>query len=259
MESDKDHAIHESSHAVLGWYLGAKICSVTISGPKLESRGGTPWHCIFEHPGMVPLERLSSTDINLRLMTNLAPFALRQDRNLYGDLADVFEAMNFLAWYRRPGHRAMAEKAAELLGGINPEEPSDTEEFFSRHGWKAEKFCEQFAGPVKDLLADKNISNCIERLADKLVEKGRLTGFETAQFLEKTWKGPLPEKIKPAQEHPAGVSSSSPENAVESVRGLIKMALGILQGVDDFDAVEEPMRAVLQCLFQFEELSARNG
>ena len=101
--------------------------------------------------------------------------------------------------------------------------------------------------------------SAIQALADQLLDRGRLTGYEAALLLEKIWEGPLPEKVKPANKHAAGLNAESLVNTIAAADRLFRIALEILhnynpQNDDEEKFIEKAVGQTLKsALFQVDE------
>jgi hypothetical protein len=118
----------------------------------------------------------------------------------------------------------------------------------------------EFGELATDLLREPNSLKRIEALADEVVRKGRLSGYEAVRILERTWGNPLPERARPATEHYATPTGSSPENALEFCGRLCRLAYEILNEVHEVDwRVESVKKTVLQNILQLEEIHPTGG
>lgn len=254
MDEDRKSARHEAAHAFAGWSCGARLNSVTIGGPVAENTPKderSPCYCNLSHPGMVALHRLSEEDILLRLCVSLAPYAfhmIQGEEPGIGARLDIINFLKFVVWGRGNGTEiGRICKAAESILERNPD---DLEK-------QADEFFEEFGELALQLLHEPGSIDRIEVLAEEILRKTRLSGFEAATILERV--GNLrPEKAKPAQEHSCGLSGTSPANALEAVGRLLRMCLDILSDapVLEDQLCEESRKIILQALFHLGELTS---
>jgi len=108
MEFDDDEKIvtlHESAHAVAAWLMGATIHDVTISGPISEKESPnkrTPFFCKFQLPSTLSSSRITSEDINRRLVIDFAPCVVSEEIfGKPGSINDIVDLIKFLTWANR--------------------------------------------------------------------------------------------------------------------------------------------------------------
>jgi hypothetical protein len=230
MKKSAKHAIHEAAHAIYAWYHGGKIRDLSIIGPVKERR--TPYFCEVQAPAMLPLDELMSSDIVFRIGINLASFAAV--KKIYGDLeygeyADVNESIRFLTWNQKD------EKITELYDSAI----QSIDHYPQDYKKKAEYFYNENKILVESFIESPQIMEAIKRLADKLLNRGRLSGFETVRFIEKGWQGDFPVSAKPAKDHPTGVQPQSYEATVAAASRLCRMSLEILHDYRPENEMEE--------------------
>lgn len=254
---DRDHAIHESGHAVFAWHGGALLHVATIIGPLHENiteDRQTPYYCEARYPAILASDngRVNAESVVLKTNVALAPYVVEEKitgKKLSNGSSDILDVIDSLTWNYQNSEVNNLVKSARCAIKENPG---------NRTGC-AKQFYEAVNGPVKQCLDDPRIMQAIEKLADLLLNRGRLTGFEAASFLESVWPGRLPEKAKPADQHSSGLTSSSPGDAIIAAARLLRMAHAILNGVypkndEEENKLERAIRAILGSIFQIEEI-----
>lgn len=249
-------SLHESSHAVIGWSLGLTINKVTIEGSTVNpDDSDSPYVCSFAAGPIMANAKLARDEIFANVDMKLASAAIEQKKigsPYYPGLNDSFEAIHFLTFGGDPDVCEIMKSALEIL-----ERPNDKNwlgralEFYNAHGARVQK-----------LLDDPEISKAVDRLANYLMRRKTVTGYEAVRAIEKGWTGPLPEKAKPADKHPTefkGVTSIGVENSVSTVKRLAKASLKILRECRPENSREEKIlesacRQILGVIFIFHGL-----
>jgi hypothetical protein len=102
----------------------------------------------------------------------------------------------------------------------------------------------------------------IENLADELMRKERLSGYEAVRLLEHVCGSPLPERARPAAEHYCPPVGYNRESALESSLRLLRMILQILSEGDitgEDVSLERAREIILESIFLLSEISAGGG
>lgn len=236
MMKDAETAEHEASHALMAWISGARLISLSISGPVAE-RG------YYAFCKSAPDFNKDHESRAMALMCeSLAPGVVdeyRAGKLSGGSLNDVLELMKELS---HGGGDAfdMAMTAGNLLRQY-PDDP-----------WQAAaEFLKKYSEPVKEILSQPESQAAFKALAEKLKKQKRLSGYEAALCLEKSWPGALPDGVLPAGGHMTDlVKSTSPEDELQAARRLVRVAF---EGLTGFESLEKPAEIVLQALFQLSE------
>ena len=244
-------AVHEASHGFICWHSGGVIEQVTIVGPTKDQ---SPYHCRFKHRSalLVALDEFTVEDVFIRIMLDLAPAAVEVGmlgKPSYGALLHIRQAMDFLAW-KNPEIRKISDRAREIQ-----ENSKDWEE-------AAKQFFNEFGDPVKELVNTPQALKAIDGLAELLLERDKLTGFEAVICLEKSWREPLPEKALSAEKHSSGVGEQGLKSRIKSAARLNRMAMEILQDHRPKNEIEEEIlekaiERTLGSIFSLEELNVR--
>jgi|GEM_PF-4507483 len=229
-------ARHEAAHAVAAWRTGAVIQNVTISGPMNGHK--TPNYCAITYP---KAQDLDIRDMLAALMCDLAGACIEPNpANIsYAGLNDVYQFMRFVTW-GGPITGLIAENARALM-----EKNADS--------WErsAQEFFNQYRPMAADAVTDDPGRFAVDKLSRLLLTRGRLTGFETVSYLEKTWPDDPPPAALPAQKHPTGLrAGTSPKDAIEGAKRLCRIAFNILS--EHGEACEDAAKVVLNALFQLE-------
>ena len=248
----KDASEHEACHALTAWVHGGRLSLVTVGGPLKELSDGqqTCAYCDYTDP---------TYNKRSRFLTMAAPLALRRNVEAFSDLNDIWQFMKEL----RPEnleHKEMAAAAWDLVSSDMLDPPSSAEDFRDRYQKPILEFYERFKELAEGFMDDENVQRCIFLLAQEINEKKCLSGYEVAEILERNWEGELPEKVLPKEKH--NTNQTNPRSAEEAkitALALVSLAFDILRGHSDSDEVQRPLRAILQCLFQFRECSAKNS
>ena len=257
---DYQHALHESSHAVPAWFEGVKLHQLTIVGPihvDISEDRQTPYYCEARYPAIVAFDNdgINAENVFLRINSILAPHVVAEKltgEKLSGGFYDILEAIDLLTWnYQNSEVNNLVESARRAVD----ENPNNRKAC-------AIQFYNENNGPVKKCLDDPKMMKAIQKLADFLLKRGRLTGYEVVHFLENVWEGDLPKKARPAGEHSAGVKTQSLENTISAALRLHKMALEILhefrpQNEEEEEVIDKAIRQTLNWVFNLEGLMHR--
>lgn len=232
MKTELDTARHEAAHAFSAWATGCRLAYLTISGPMLDYCGAHAYSR-QKYPLLnTEADHLYIDDIRARAVAHLAPAAI----GAVHPWPDVYGLMKVLTW-GTPEGREMAKSAADLLEQF-PHDPESA----------AKAFYDRFKADTLAVVDNDPAKKAIDELSKELAGKGRMSGFDVAHFIEKTWAGPLPEKVLPAGDHLTSLDSKTATDAdnLQSARRLIKMAFDIIPLVD---ATESARESVLQAIF----------
>lgn len=250
MEERNSEAYHEAAHAFVGWYYGLKILAVTIEGPIKEeavmNRTGTPCYCDFSGVPLASFFRFTSENLFIRLKLKLAGSIIEkkmEGKISDGGLIDIYKTMRLLYW-QDPEMQTLAEDARMIITENSDDWKTSAMLFYKKH-----------CGFMEDFLADPKKEAAIETVASELVKRGRISGFDAACLFEKSWGYPLPEKARPAREHPTLNEKTTPENGFAHAFGLVKTALRVLRNYDENEKFERAIKAVMNCFFVLCEIS----
>lgn len=243
-EFRRQFAIHESYHALAGWYCGNKLQFMTVTGPireNLPPEKRTPYYTIMNgHPALAATERPSHADVEHKLMVNLAPGVIDMDaegRLSYSTALDVLEIMKILAW-EDPRTRLLAAEARELLEKYGDDLQAAAQSFFDSH-----------SKDLKKLFGTEQANKAILKLPGELLQ-GSLSGIQVAQIIEQAWEGPKPEHALPADQHlEVGTDRDDLEKALLAVGRLQQMAKEILEWTRPRNANEESTLEAAKDLF----------
>lgn len=228
-KDDFSTARHEAAHAVAAWHEGCRLAFVTTNGPRLDC--GAYAYARQRYP--VADDFLAIDNIQARAVVHFSPAA----NGAVHPWPDVYDFMRLLTHGTADG-REMARTAADLL-----------DQFKDDPETAARAFYEQFNADTLAVVDNEQAQAAIDKLAGLLAEKGRLSGFEVAHFLEKSWRGPRPEKVLPAADHLTSLNTQTATDAdnLQSAKRLIRMGFNLIPLNDDTESARE---AVLQAIFQ---------
>ncbi|MFZ2631628.1 MAG: hypothetical protein WA081_05430 [Desulfosalsimonadaceae bacterium] len=233
MRDESYLATHEASHAVVQWLRGCKLHLTTITGPD---RRGTPCYALATYP-RDHRNVEDGTDIASSFLAPAALFGI----GALGCENDTFEAMLHLTGGTVEA-RAMSRVAADLLDKYPDSWEAAARAFFEKFGYVA-----------RDLIESEPAKKAINRLAGLLAERGSLSGYEVASFLESNWPGPLPERVIPAGEHSLSLDlkKSSDSDNLMAAKRLLKMSFETIPLTDETEPARE---ALLNAIFQISEV-----
>lgn len=184
-------AIHESGHALIGWYHGLTLHSVSIQAGQLDRE--TEFDGIsksyFPESGRVE-------SVNHRMFT--APRVLEL---LAGRAATDLLCPDIPPGY---GHRHDFETVKNLF--------ALDQDVLSMHSWRiqhpeagTEAFYQNFKTSIYKIISSKRGNRSIKALSHALLKSGQLSGREAARILSKSWGKPLPPWTLPTEQHKAMV------------------------------------------------------
>ena len=250
-EKTKKTAYHEAAHAFAAWCYGEKIQLVTLVGPVKELKDPRPYYCLSIRIETCDGRKMEHEEVLNHIASSLAPAAFELDffgKISCSGLLHAKQAIEELVW-----QDPEVQKISDFAGRISNH--SET--------WEdaALKFFKEYSAPVKKLVCSPLSLKVIEGLGDLLLKRGKLTGFETVTFLEKNWKGQMPEKALPAENHSMGVGEQSLKGRIDAASRLVKMAMGILQehrpqDKQEEETIETAVKSMLTSIFSLEELKA---
>lgn len=168
--------IHEAGHAIRGWYSGARISKIWISGEDGET--------VMNHPIMRTLHKISWPHPLLKDFV---------DCMLAGISACLYEDCN-IASGKKPDNSDTddIEVAMHTLKNSGWESDICTEDgFYAAMSMSSKIFVISHAREIR-------------LLASELMKKKEMSGFECVRYIESIWKGPLPEKALRYWEHKGG-------------------------------------------------------
>jgi hypothetical protein len=235
MISNKELAEHEASHALMAWLSGARIFDLSIAGPVSEQS-------IFAFlSSSLPVKTNIKETITSKLLTHLAPAGVEHLNNEKISYAALYDVGQFMEYFKLSVTDAeMAADAGRLLDEYDDKQQA------------ALIFFKKYGGQVKAVLHTPQAKKALKALAAKLKKYKKLSGYETALCLEKSWPGPLPEKVLPAGEHPAGLlrESATAADALQAAKRFLNLAF---EGCKKFDETERPAEILLRTIFELND------
>jgi hypothetical protein len=179
-------AIHESGHALIGWYFGLTLYLVSIQPGKHEG---------IEVSGICKSMFLDSSrveSVTHRLFTTPRVYELMAGRC----------ATDILIPSIPHGHGHSHD--FKLIENLNEIDST----VLSMHNWRlqnkkidVELFYQRFCTPVLRIIKSKRGQRSIKALSRALINCRQLSGCEAARILEKSWGKPMPSYALPAEEH----------------------------------------------------------
>jgi len=180
-------AIHESGHAVVGWYFGMTIQMVSIQSGRHPD--GT--ECGGITKSMFPdSERVEA--VNHRMFTLPRVLELFAGRAAIDCLCPDMPPGN--------GHCHDFDTIKSLL--------APDEEILQMHKWRTEHpdsdtedFYQEFKPLLLDIINSSPGRRAIKALSRSLLKERQLSGCLAVEIMEKTWGEPLPPWALPAEMH----------------------------------------------------------
>jgi hypothetical protein len=195
-------ADHEAAHALLGWYGGFSIKSVTIN-PRPEEIPGASGICYVrrESFGISVLqtpEMLTAEKVHLLLAGRISEFLFHPDALTDGWNNDF-----------------------ERLAGLMPQNNLTLRmhRYCEDHPHDVEGFYQRFFKTVVRLLKSKKGQRAIKALSRALLEAGTLSGQACVSILEQAWGKPFPPKAKPVSGH-FSITEEGPRNYLDLLFNL---------------------------------------
>lgn len=180
-------AIHESTHALIGWFFGMILELVSIMPGTLKNGPGYSGHCKAFLSDGGRAESIHFQSFSVPLVYEL--MAGRCGTDIL--CPEIPRGNSHKTDFKRIVELKLLDETTLEMARFRVENPGAETELFYQH----------FKKPIEKIISSKRGTRAIKALARVLIKHGQVSGFEAVRIFEKVWGEPRPRWALPAERH----------------------------------------------------------